>query len=167
MTKWGPPNHRKDGDWDGLLTWIDTGSWAYPSHGGLFYSGLVSAGLSPKLHNMGRCQLGTFGQKQKRVWRQLVDCVAERSENKARGMPHCRAEQADQSPEETGTVGPWGAGGNARKVGSPAREETFRERRAPWCWCCRDGLGQSGSDQRTKPVWTFPSCMFSCVALPA
>lgn len=27
--KWGPPNHRKDGDWDGLLTWTEhTGSWA-------------------------------------------------------------------------------------------------------------------------------------------
>lgn len=135
---------------------MDTGSQASPYHEGLFYSGLVSAGLSPKLHNMGRrCQLGTFGQKRKRVWIQFVDCVAERSENKARGVPHCRAEQADQSPEETGKVGQWGTGGNARKVGSPAREESFRERRVPWCWCCREGLGQSGSDW-TKPDWTFP-----------
>ena len=64
MTEWGPPNHRKDRDWDGPLAWMDTGSWASPSCRGLFSSGLVSAGLSPKLHNMGRrCHLGTFGQK--------------------------------------------------------------------------------------------------------
>lgn len=60
-----------------------------------------------------------------------MEGVEERSENKARRVQPCRAEQRDQSLEETGKVGPWGTGGNARKVGSPAREESCRERQAP------------------------------------
>ena len=58
------------------------------------------------------------------MWIWLVEGVEERSENKARGVPPSRAEQRDQSPEETGKGGPWETGGNAKKVGSPAGEES-------------------------------------------
>lgn len=117
----------------------------------LFWAYGMSAGLSPKLPQYGKITSRTFGQKQKRVWRQLVDCVAERSENKARGEYTVERQAEQTSPRGGRKWGHRGREGMQGRLVLRYRGELPRKRRAGVVlqgW----GTGQSGSDQRTKPL---------------